>query len=173
MPKLSKMQIDLLVNSFAADFARVATLQYSHSAGDATMRWLGVDARHHDVSHKPDDDADARKKLTRINQWYCEQVAYLAKRLADTPEPGGDGSLLDHTLIVWTNELGKGNSHTLDNIPFLLVGGGLDFKMGRSLKFPRLPHNRLLMSLAHGFGHRISRFGSPDFCGGGPLPNLT
>ena len=47
----------------------------------------------------------------------------LAKRLAETPEPGGNGSLLDNTLIIWTNELGKGNSHTLDNIPFVLLGG--------------------------------------------------
>ena len=78
------------------------------------------------------------EKLTKINKWYCEQLAYLAKRLAETPEPGGGGSLLDNTLIVWTNELGKGNSHTLDNIPFVLVGNGLDFKMGRSLKFKKL-----------------------------------
>ena len=53
-----------------------------------------------------------------------------AKRLAETPEPDGDGTLLDNTLIVWTNELGKGNSHTLDDIPFVLVGGGCGFKMG-------------------------------------------
>jgi hypothetical protein len=77
--------------------------------------------------------------------------------------------LLDNTLIVWTNELGKGNSHTLDNIPFVLVGGGLDFQMGRSLDLKRIAHNRLLMSLAHGFGHRIERFGNPDYCGKGPL----
>src|SRR5205823_3641526 len=89
-------------------------------------------------------------------------------RLSETPEPGGPGSLLDNTLIVWTNELGKGNSHTLDNIPFVLVGGGLDFQMGRSLKYPRVPHNRLLLALAHGFGHRFKTFGNPDFCGAGP-----
>lgn len=62
---------------------------------------------------------------------------------------------------------------SLDNIPFVLVGNGLGFRMGRSLKFGRVPHNRLLLSLAHGFGHRIARFGNPDFCGDGPLPNLT
>jgi hypothetical protein len=173
IPRISKQQIDLLVNSFAADFARVATLQYTNSVGQARMRWLKINEGQHDLSHKPDEDADAKEKLTRINQWYCEQLAYLAKRLAETPEPGGGGSLLDNTLIVWTNELGKGNSHTLDNIPFVLVGNGLDFRMGRSLKYGRVPHNRLLLSLAHGFGHRIMRFGNPDFCGDGPLPNLT
>ena len=173
MPRLSKMQIELMVNSFASDFARVATLQYTNSVGNAKMRFLGVEEGHHELSHNGDDDTKSQEKLTLINKWYAEQLAYLAKRLSETPEPGGGGSLLDNTLIVWTNELGKGNSHTLDNIPFVLVGNGLDFKMGRSLKFGEVPHNRLLLSLAHGFGHRIDRFGNPDFCGAGPLGNLT
>jgi hypothetical protein len=173
IPKISKLQIDLLVNSFSADFARVATLQYTNSVGQPRMRWLGINEGQHDLSHEPDTNVEAQDKLTRINKWYCEQLTYLAKRLAETPEPGGGGSLLDNTLIVWTNELGKGNSHTLDNIPFVLVGNGLGFKMGRSVKYQRQPHNRLLLSLAHGFGHRIDRFGNPDFCGAGPLPNLT
>src|SRR5262249_53335074 len=169
IPRISKMQIDLLVNSFTADFARVATLQYTNSVGMARMRWVGVSEGHHQLSHEPDSNATAKEKLTKINKWFCEQLAYLAKRLSETPEPGGGGSLLDNTLLVWTNELGAGNSHTLDNIPFVLVGKGLDFRMGRSLKFPRVPHNRLLLSLAHGFGHRIKRFGKHDFCGAGPL----
>jgi hypothetical protein len=173
MPTITKLQIDLLVNSFAADFARIATLQLTNSVGQPHMRWLGISEGQHDLSHKPDSDADAQEKLTKINQWYCAQMAYLAKRLAETPEPGGGGSMLDNTTIVWTNELGKGNSHTLDNIPFVLLGGGLGFKTGRSLKYGRQPHNRLLLSLAHGFGHRITKFGNPDFCGEGPLPNLT
>ncbi len=173
MPRISKMQIDLMVNSFAADFARVASLQITNSVGMARMRWLKISEGHHELSHHPDSDKDAVDKLTRINKWYCEQMAYLAKRLAETPEPGGGGSLLDNTLLVWTNELGKGNSHTLDNIPFVLVGNGLDFKMGRSIKYPKVAHNRLLLSLAHGMGHRIKSFGNPDFCGEGPLPKLT
>ena len=44
--------------------------------------------------------------------------------------------------------------------------------MGRSLKFKNLPHNRLLLSLAHGMGHDLKRFGNPDFCGDGGLPGL-
>jgi hypothetical protein len=169
IPKISKMQIDLMVNSFAADFARVATLQYTNSVGQARMRWLGIDEGQHELSHLPDTDTKAQEKLTKINKWYCEQMAYLAKRLRETPEPGGQGSLLDNTLIIWTNELGKGNSHTLDNIPWVLVGNGLDFKMGRSLKFKRQPHNRLLLALAHGFGHRIGQIGNPAFCADGAL----
>lgn len=117
LPRISKAQIDLMVQAFAADFMRVATLQYTNSVGNAKMRWLGVDEGHHELSHEPDSNDAVQEKLTRINHWYCEQLAYLAQRLAETPEPGGVGSMLDHTLIVWTNELGKGNSHTLDNIP--------------------------------------------------------
>jgi hypothetical protein len=173
IPQISKLQIDLMVNSFAADFARVATLQYTNAVGQARFRWLGIQEGQHDLSHEPETNAEAQEKLTRINKWYCEQLAYMAKRLAETPEPGGGGSLLDNTLIVWTNELGVGNSHTLDNIPFVMVGNGLGFKMGRSLRYPQVAHNRLLLSLAHGMGHRITKFGNPDFCGEGPLPNLT
>ncbi len=172
MPKLAKMQIDLLVSSFAADFARIATLQITNSVGGAKMRWLDIDEGHHELSHHEDSKTESQEKLTKINKWYCEQLAYLAQRLAETPEPDGSGSLLDNTLLVWTNELGKGNSHTLDNIPFVLVGNGLDFKMGRSLKLGNVPHNRLLLALAHGFGHHIDRFGNPDYCSPGPLTGL-
>jgi hypothetical protein len=173
MPRTTRMQIDLLVNSFVADFSRVATLQITNSVGNARMRWLNISEGHHGLSHKEDRDQEAQDQLTRINKWYCEQLAYLARRLDETPEPGGDGSLLDNTLLVWTNELGKGNTHTLDNIPFVLVGNGLDFRMGRSIQYPGVAHNRLLMSLAHGFGHRIQRFGNENFCAEGVLGNLT
>jgi hypothetical protein len=167
------MQIDLLVHSFKADFARVATLQFTNSVGQARMRFIGVDERHHELSHKPDTDLESQIQLTLINRWFGEQLAYLAKRLAETPEPGGEGSMLDHTLVVWTNELGQGNSHTLNNIPFVLVGGGLGFRMGRSIRYKQLPHNRLLLALAHGFGHALERFGNPELSSGGPLPDLT
>jgi len=173
VPRLSRMQIDLLVNSFVNDMARVATLQYTKSVGQARMKWLDVSNGHHELSHEPDKNEEAVAKLVKINQWFAGELSYLVQKLANTPEPGGAGSLLDSTLVVWTNELGKGNSHTRDNTPFILVGNGLDFRMGRSLRYPRVPHNRLLMSLAHGFGHRIERFGNANFCGAGVLQNLT
>lgn len=173
IPQTSRMQIDLMVNSFVNDFTRIATLQYTNSVGMARMNWLRISEGHHELSHRPDNDRTAQQQLTDINKWFCEQLAYLTRRLAETPEPGGNGTLLDNTLIVWTNELGKGNSHTLDNIPFVLVGNGLDFRMGRSVRYNRVPHNRLLLALANGFGHRITRFGNPNFCGDGVLSNLT
>ena len=169
MPTISHMQIEMIVNSFLNDFTRIASLQYTNSVGQARFTWLGIEEGQHTLSHEPDENEDARDKLTRINQWYCEQIALLARRLQETPEPGGNGNLLDSTTILWTNELGKGNSHTLDNIPFVLVGGGLDFRMGRALSMKNQPHNRLLLSLAHGFGHHIEQFGNPQLCEQGPF----
>ncbi len=173
LPKLSQMQIDLLVHSLVCDWTRVATLQYTNSVGQARMRWLGIDESHHELSHDPDSKIESQEKLTKINKWYCEQVAYLVRKLAETPEPSGDGTLLDHTAVVWTNELGKGNSHTLNDIPFVIVGNGLGFRMGRSLQYDQVTHNRLLMALAHAFGHHVETFGKPELCEGGVLHDLV
>jgi hypothetical protein len=169
IPTLTRQQMDLMLHAIQADFSRIFTFQFTNSVGQAKMRWLGIEEDHHGLSHEPDSNEQAVEKLTKINIWYCEQIAYLAQKLADTPEPGGNGSLLDNTTILWTNELGKGNSHTLENIPFVLIGGGLGFRTGRSLKYKSTPHNRLLMSLAHGFGHQIGRFGNENYCNEGPL----
>lgn len=169
VPRLSRMQIDLLVNSFVNDMARVATLQYTKSVGQAKMNWLGITDNHHGLSHEPDKDETAQEKLVKINTWFAGELRYLVEKLASTPEPGDKGSLLDNTLIVWTNELGKGNSHTLDNIPFVLLGGGFGFKMGRSVKLQKVAHNRLHLALAHAVGHRLEIFGKPALCEGGPL----
>jgi len=173
MPKISTMQIELIVNSFLADFTRVATYQITNSVGEPKMRWLGIEEGHHHLSHEGDKNKAAQEKLTKINTWYAEQVAFLCKRLAETKEPDGQGTLLDNTTILWTNELGQGNSHTHDNVPWLLVNGGnLGYKHGRSLKYKNVPHNRLLMSLAHGFGHDVKSFGNKTYCEAGPLTDL-
>ncbi len=169
-PQISRMQINLLVNALANDMARVATFQFMRSVGQAQMRWLGVEEGHHSLSHDPDDNKDSFGKLQKINNWFCGEFAYMAKRLAETPEPSGEGSLLDNTLLVWTNELGKGNSHTLDNIPIVMVGGGAGFKMGRSLKLDNAAHNRLWLTIAHAMGHHeLQTFGQADLCAEGDL----
>jgi hypothetical protein len=169
-PQLSRMQINLLVNALANDMSRVATLQYMRSVGQAQMRWLGVEEGHHTLSHEPDDNKDAFAKLQKINSWFCGEFAYLAKRLSETPEPAGDGTMLDNTLLVWTNELGKGNSHTLDNIPIVMAGGAPGLKMGRFLNLDKVPHNRLWLSIAHAMGHTgLHTFGQADLCADGAL----
>ena len=174
MPRISRMQVELVTAALAADFTRVATLQYTSSVGQPHMKWLGVDEGQHELSHEPNSNEAAQEKLTKIDAWYAGEIAHLAKRLAETPEPGGDGSLLDHTTIVWTNELGEGNSHSHDDIPWVLLGGGLGFQAGRALDCGGQPHNRLLLALAHAMGHEsLVRFGNPDYCGAGPLTGLS
>ncbi|MRR32915.1 DUF1552 domain-containing protein [bacterium] len=169
IPRAFAMQADLLVNAFVNDMARVATLQFTNSVGQARFRWLGIEEGHHSLSHDPDLNEGSQEKLVKMNVWLCEQVASLARKLEAIPEPGFDGTMLDHTPILWTNELGKGNSHTLDNIPFVLVGGGLGFKMGRALKFENVAHNRLWLAVARAFGHELDTFGSKKLSDGGPL----
>lgn len=176
LPALSRMQTDLLVNAFANDMARVATLQFSKSTGDARMRWLGIEERHHRLSHESDDNADAQEKLVRINRWFSEQLRYLLDQLANTPEPGQDGTLLDHTTVVCINELGKGNTHSLHYLPIVIIGGDMGFRLGRSLRLDWRPrqmdfvsHHRLLLALAHGMGHRLEWFGDEELSVGGPM----
>ena len=172
MPQIAKMQMDLLVNGFANDMMRVATLQYSNSVGGTRMKWLGIQEGHHQMSHDPDLKVASQESLIKINVWYAQQLHYLAEQLANTNEPGSDRSLLDGTLIVWANELGKGNSHTLDDIPFLMIGNAPGFKLGRYKDFGGVPHNRLLMSMAHAFGHKIDTFGEKKLSVDGPLTAL-
>lgn len=169
IPDISRAQIELLAGAFANDDARVATLQYTSSVGQARMTWLGIQDGHHSLSHDPDHARESHEKLVKINHWFAGEIAHLAKRLASIPEANGQGTLLDHTTILWTNELGKGNSHSQDNIPFLLLGGGLGFRTGRALDLGGQPHNRLWLSIAHALGHPIPKFGNPDLCKDGPL----
>ena len=153
--------------SFAAYLAATGR---SADAPSVLESWLGVTDGHHTLSHEPDDNKDAVENLIKINEWFAGELAYLAKKLAETPEPGGDGSMLDNTLIVWLNELGKGNSHTLDDIPFVLVAGkGLGIPGGRALSFDKFAHNRLWLTIARSMGHEIDTFGTAKFCEGGPL----
>lgn len=168
-PQLARMQMDLLVNAMANDMCRVGTLQFMRSVGQARMRWLGIEDGHHSLSHEPDKNEGAQDKLEKINIWFSQQLAYLAKRLRDTPEPGGNGNMLDNTSIVWVNELGKGNTHTLDDIPFVIVGGGSGIKPGYRQVGNNVPHNRLLLTLAQSMGHNITTFGEGKWCEGGAL----
>ena len=182
-PRISRMQIDLLVNAMANDMTRIATLQFMRSVGQARMNWLGVEEGHHTLSHEPDKNEAAQEKLQKINAWFAGELAYLVKRLAETPEPGTGETMLDNTLVIWLNELGKGSSHTLNDIPFLAIGGAPGFRMGRFLDFSRkeerengemkvvgrVPHNRLWLAVAKSMGHELETFGLQSLCDGGAL----
>ena len=171
-PMVGELMMDLLVMAMACDTTRVAGLQWSKSVSGVLMDWLGVDVGHHELSHKGDSDSDAISKITKINTWYAKQLAYLLGKLDAIPE--GEGTLLDNTVVLWCNELGRGNSHTRKKIPWVLAGSaGGHFKTGRYLQFEDgTPHNKLHVSLQNAFGIDSDSFGNTQF-GTGPLPGLV
>ncbi len=165
-----RAQMDILVSSLACDLTRVASIQWSQSVSQHVFRNLGITSGHHDLSHEPDDAEDAQDKLVQINRWYAQQFAYLLDKLSSVQE--GDGTLLDNTVVLWCNELGKGNSHTRDDVPYVLAGsagGYLD--TGRFLEFPLTNHNDLLLTLIQAMGVPANQFGDPIYSNG-PLTRL-
>lgn len=166
-PKVSRMQIDLMVMALTCDMTRIASLAWNHATSGQKFSWLGIDETHHDLSHRGDGDVDAQTKLTQINAWHAGEVAYLIDRLKSIPE--GDGTLFDSTLIVWGNELGKGNNHSLKDIPFVLAGSaGGSLVTGRFHKFTERAHNRLLVEIGRAFGVAdLDSFGDLDEGTGG------
>jgi hypothetical protein len=80
--------------------------------------------------------------------------------------PEGDGTLFDNTVILWCNELSRGNTHSHSDMPFVLAGGaGGAIRTGRHLVFQNEPHNNLLLGLCHAMGlDDLASFGNRDFC---------
>jgi hypothetical protein len=169
MPAIGKLQMDLLVSALACDQTRVATLQWTHAESTQTFPWIGVAGQHHVMSHAGDGDAAAQESLIKINTWYAEQLRYLLDRLAEA-------KLLDDTVVLWANEVGKGNNHAHRDLPFLLAGScGGRFRPGRFVDYATSgwhPHNDLLVSVAQAMGLADTTFGDPAHCTG-PLPGLT
>lgn len=169
-PAVTRLQLDLLVMAFACDLTRSSTFMWNGSTSGQTFPWLGFNDGHHDLSHEGDSNTDAQNKLIQINAWYAEQFAYFVDRLAQIPE--GDGTMLDNTIVVWANELGKGNSHTHTKIPFVLAGGrNAGIVPGRFLQYDGVANNRLLVSVLNALGIDVSSYGELDD-GSGPLPGL-
>ena len=170
-PDVGALQIDLLVMALACDLTRVGSLQWSRSVSQTRFTWLGINEGHHDLSHLGDDDPAAVDKLTRINTWYSQQLATLIDKLKAVPE--GEGTLFDNTMILFCNELAKGNTHSRKDASYVLAGSaGGALETGRFLQVPGdVPHNDLLVSLLRAYGIADERFGNPDWCDG-PLTGL-
>jgi len=172
-PTVGSLQMDLLVMALACDITRVASLQWSRSVSQTRFSWLNITEGHHDLSHRPDSDADAVDKLTRINNWYAQQLASLIARLKATPD-GAGGTLFDGTLILWSNELAKGNTHGRIGAPYVLAGSaGGALRTGRYLAYDGqgLPHSNMLVSILNAMGVPDTTFGKTDWCTG-PLTGL-
>jgi hypothetical protein len=132
---------------------------------------LGIPDGHHDLSHLGDGDQSMVDKITSINEWYSEEVKYLLDAMAAVPE--GDGTMLDNSIVLWGNELSRGNSHGNHPVPFVLFGGGGGvLQTGRYLQYDDVIHNRMLVSICNLMGLDISTFGDQDN-GSGGLPGLT
>jgi Protein of unknown function (DUF1552) len=172
-PDVGALQIDLLAMALACDITRVASLQWSRSVSQTRFTWLGIDDGHHDLSHLSDDDAVAVDKLTRINQWYMTQLGTLIAALKAIPE--GDGTVLDNTIILYCNELAKGNTHSRADAGYVLAGsGGGALSTGRFLDYDatqQTPHNGLLVSLLNAMDVPDQTFGKPEWSNG-PLSGL-
>lgn len=170
-PTVGALQLDLLAMALACDITRVVSLQWSRSVSQTRFSWLGITEAHHDLSHRGDDDAGAVDKLTRINRWYAEQLAFLLGKLKATPD-GDGGTLLDNTLVLWCNELAKGNTHSRRGASYLLAGqAGGALRTGRFLRYAGGPHNDLLVSLLNAMDVPDRTFGKADWCNG-PLAGL-
>ncbi|HSY42002.1 MAG TPA: DUF1552 domain-containing protein [Polyangia bacterium] len=172
-PAVGALQMDLLTMALACDLTRVASMQWSRSVSQVRFTWLNVPDGHHDLSHRSDDDSDAVNKLTLINTWYAQQMADLIARLKNTPD-GAGGTLFDNTLILWSNELAKGNTHSRQDAPYVLAGnagGGL--RTGRFVSYEGqgLPHNNMMVSILNALDIPDTTFGKADWCSG-PLVGL-
>ena len=120
-PAVGSLQMDLMVMALACDITRIASLQWSRSVSQTRFTWVGVNEGHHELSHRPDSEAAAQTNLTKINTWYAQQLATLITRLKAMPD-GAGGSVFDGTLILWINELAKGNTHGRQNAGYVLAG---------------------------------------------------
>lgn len=168
---VGRAQTDLLVTALACDMTRVASLQWSHTVSPTVFSWLGLSLGHHELSHIEDSNAAGVADFIATERWFAEQFRYLVDRLAALPEPGGDGRMLDHSIVVWCKELGDGRLHDCISVPFVIAGGGGGLVPGRYLRYDAEPHTKLLVSLCRAMGVDIDVFGTADH-GTGPLEGL-
>lgn len=174
-PAMTKAQLDLAFQAFACDRTRLITFVWNGETSQQTFPWLGISDAHHDMSHKPDSDAATKAKLIKVNNWYASQVAYLLEKM-DSVVEGNGKTMLDNSLVVSTDGLGKGNTHTRKMVPFVLAGSANGYmKTGRFMDFGSTPHNHLLVDILHAMGLKDETFfGHPSVnAWSGPLPGLA
>jgi hypothetical protein len=168
-PAIGRLQMDLLFQAHLCDLTRVSSFMWSNADSWQYFPWIGIDEEHHALSHLTDDASI--DKLTAIDTWYAEQMAYFFGLLDGVPE--GDGTMLDNSLVLWGNEIGKGDTHSHENIPWVLAGSaGGRLSTGRFIDYGSEPHNNLLLSVLHAFGMESETSFGPAGYTTGPLPGL-
>jgi len=141
-----KLMADLLVLAWQNDMTRVCTFQVGHEMSGRAYPELGFGDAHHSVTHHQ-GDPDKIAKVVQINIFHAKMLAYYLDKLRSTPD--GDGSLLDHALILYGGALSDGNLHLYTDLPLLLVAGSVArIKGGRHVRYPRgTPMGNLLLAM--------------------------
>ena len=165
--------IDMMLLAQTCGLTKVLTFMWANADSWQYFPWAGVNEEHHGLSHSADNDQVSTDKLVKINTWHAQELAYMLDKLDAVQEVGG-GTMLDSTVILWGNELGIGNNHTYQNIPWVIAGGAAGgLKQGRFIPYKDQNHNNLLVSIAHAMGMSdMTTFGIPELCTG-PLSGLT
>jgi hypothetical protein len=166
-----RAHIDLTVAALACDATRFSSIQCSSAVNALRFTFMNLDQYEgHGLSHAGDGNDAMQVQWEAMLTWYSEQLAYLLQKLALVPE--GEGTMLDNTIVLCVNEISRGNTHSLDDMHFLLAGGaGGRLAGGRYLRFDGRPHNDLLVSVLNALGLDDQTFGDERFCNG-PLPGL-
>ena len=164
----TKMMFDLLALAYETDLTRVATFMMGREITGRTYAEIGVPDAHHPISH-PQRDPVKLEKLMKINLYHAELFAEFIARLNSTPD--GDGTLLDHSMIVYGAGMADSNSHYSGNLPILLAGGAAGTG-GRHMQHePDTPLANLHLSLLDKMGVPIESLG--DSTGRLPLETLS
>ena len=131
-----RLMIDIMVLAFWSDASRVATFMFGNSVSQRNFSFLdGVNGNHHSISHHKDDPRQM-DQYEIISRWHIEQYAYMLKRLDAIKE--GDGTLLDHSMILFGSGLRDGNRHSPYDLPIVLGGkGGFKLNTGQNLYYPQ------------------------------------
>lgn len=153
------LQFDLLALAYEADVTRVFTYMISRDASQRVYPNLGLTEPHHSMSHHGGDTAKIAN-LVKLNTYHISLFGKFLEKLRSTPD--GDGSLLDHSLILWGSGMSESNTHSRLDIPTLLVGGGAGLIKGnRHVQFPQqTPFANLLLTLSDKYGVQSEKYGT-------------
>jgi hypothetical protein len=153
------LMFDLLALAWAADLTRVATFMVARELSNRFYPRSGVNEGFHNASHHSGIPANI-DRLARLNEYHARTtIAYFLKKLADTAD--GDGSLLDHSLVVYGSGMGNPNQHDHDPVPMLLAGGGSGrLRGGRHIRVAdATPVANLFVAVLDKLGVPIESFG--------------
>ncbi len=152
----AKLMFDLMLVAFQTGTTRVSTLMLGREGSLRAYREIGISDAHHPITHH-DGNPELIEKVAQINTYHLEQFAYFLGKLKSTPD--GDGTLLDHSLIVYGSGLSDGNRHEHDNLPILLAGKS----GGRHVTYPaETPMNNLHLALLDRMGVHIESLGDSN-----------